>query len=139
VRLAWIAADSALADPARTLPLILYPPPSTSRAIALETLERVGRPWRIVCTSTSLSGLNATALAGLGVCVQCDGFAAAGLSEVPCSAQLPELGSIEFCHHQQRAHSAWPYKMHWRRPYATTPIDYRLLTRLIARKGKNAP
>jgi DNA-binding transcriptional LysR family regulator len=96
VRLVWIAADLALADPARTLPLILYPPPSTSRAIALETLERVRRPWRIVCTSTSLSGLNAAALAGLGVCVQCEGFAPAGLSEVPRSAQLPELGSIEY-------------------------------------------
>jgi DNA-binding transcriptional LysR family regulator len=96
VRLVWIAADSALADPARTLPLILYPPPSTSRAVALEALERAGRRWRIVCTSTSLSGLNAAALAGLGVCVQCDGFAPAGLSELPRPAQLPELGSIEF-------------------------------------------
>lgn len=96
VRLVWIASDPALADPARTLPLILYPPPSTSRAVALEALERVGRPWRIVCTSTSLSGLNAAALAGLGICVQCEGFAPAGLSEVPRSAQLPALGSIEF-------------------------------------------
>jgi DNA-binding transcriptional LysR family regulator len=96
VRLVWIAADAALADPARTLPLILYPPPSTSRAVALEALERAGRRWRIVCTSTSLSGLNAATLAGLGVSIQCDGFAPAGLSEVPRPAQLPELGSIEF-------------------------------------------
>lgn len=96
VRLVWIAADPALADPARPLPLILYPPPSTSRAVALEALERGGRPWRIVCTSTSLSGLNAATLAGLGVCVLCEGFAPAGLSEVPRSAQLPELGAIEF-------------------------------------------
>lgn len=96
VRMVWIAADAALADPARALPLILYPPPSTSRAVALETLERAGRPWRIVCTSTSLSGLNAAALAGLGITVQCDGFAPAGLTEVPRSAQLPELGAIEF-------------------------------------------
>ena len=50
-RLIWIAADSALADPERPLPLILYPPPSISRAIALEALERAGRSWRIVCTS----------------------------------------------------------------------------------------
>jgi DNA-binding transcriptional LysR family regulator len=49
VRLVWIAADAALADPARTLPVILYPPPSTSRAVALEALERAGRRWRIVC------------------------------------------------------------------------------------------
>jgi DNA-binding transcriptional LysR family regulator len=96
VRMVWTTADPALADPARLLPLILYPPPSTSRAVALEKLELVGRPWRIVCTSTSLSGLNAAALAGLGVCVLSEGFAPTGLSEVPRSAQLPELGSIDY-------------------------------------------
>ena len=95
-RVIWIAADSALADPERPLPLILYPPPSISRAIALEALERAGRSWRVVCTSGSLSGLNAAALAGLGICVQSDGFVPAGLSELPRSAGLPELGHIEF-------------------------------------------
>jgi DNA-binding transcriptional LysR family regulator len=95
-RLIWIAADPALADPARPLPLILYPPPSISRAIALEALERAGRSWRIVCTSGSLSGLDATALAGLGICVRSDGFVPAGLSELPRSSGLPELGHIEF-------------------------------------------
>jgi DNA-binding transcriptional LysR family regulator len=95
-RLIWIAADPALADPARPLPLILYPPPSISRAIALEALERAGRRWRIVCTSTSLSGLDAAALAGLGISIQSDGFAPAGLSELPRSSGLPELGHIEF-------------------------------------------
>ena len=42
-RLVWIAGDSALADPDRPLPLILYPPPSISRAMALEALERAGQ------------------------------------------------------------------------------------------------
>jgi DNA-binding transcriptional LysR family regulator len=72
--LVWVAGDAALAEPERPLPLILYPPPSTSRAMALEALERAGRRWRIVCTSSSLSGLNAAALAGLGICVQADGY-----------------------------------------------------------------
>jgi DNA-binding transcriptional LysR family regulator len=95
-RLAWVAADSALADPQRPLPLILYPPPSISRSMALEALEHAGRDWRIVCTSSSLSGLNAAALAGLGVCVQADGFVPDGLAVLPRSAGLPELGDIEF-------------------------------------------
>src|SRR5271166_394880 len=73
-RLVWISGDPALAAPDRPLPLILYPPPSISRAMALEALEGAGRSWRIVCTSGSLSGLNAAALAGLGVAVQAEGF-----------------------------------------------------------------
>jgi DNA-binding transcriptional LysR family regulator len=95
-KLAWVGSDQALAEPDRPLPLVLYPPPSISRAVALEALERAGRKWRIVCTSSSFSGLNAAALAGLGVTVQPDGFAPAGLAPLPPSPSLPELGHIEF-------------------------------------------
>jgi DNA-binding transcriptional LysR family regulator len=95
-KLVWVGSNPRLAAPDRPLPLILYPPPSISRAIALETLERAGRSWRIVCTSSSFSGLNAAALAGLGVTVQADGFAPAGLIPLPPSPALPELGHIEF-------------------------------------------
>ena len=48
------------------------------------------------CTSASLSGLNAAALAGLGICVQADGFVPNGLAVLPRSSSLPELGHIEF-------------------------------------------
>jgi DNA-binding transcriptional LysR family regulator len=95
-KLVWVGSNPGLAAAERPLPLILYPPPSISRAIALEALERAGRSWRIVCTSSSLSGLNAAALAGLGVTVQADGFAPAGLTPMPPSPALPELGHIEF-------------------------------------------
>ena len=92
-KLVWLGSDPALADPDRPLPLILYPPPSISRAIALEVLERAGRSWRVVCTSSSFSGLNAAALAGLGITVLGDGFVPAGLTVLP---GLPDLGHIEF-------------------------------------------
>jgi DNA-binding transcriptional LysR family regulator len=95
-KLVWVGNDLGLVEPERPLPLILYPPPSISRAIALEALERAGRSWRIVCTSSSLSGLNAAAFAGLGVTVQAHGFAPAGLIPLPPSPALPELGHIEF-------------------------------------------
>jgi DNA-binding transcriptional LysR family regulator len=95
-KLLWVAGDAALADHERPLPLVLYPPPSISRAMALEALERAGQRWRIVCTSSSLSGLNAAALAGLGIGVLADGFAPPGLAALPRSTGLPELGQIEF-------------------------------------------
>ncbi|MFD2498009.1 hypothetical protein ACFSTI_02860 [Rhizorhabdus histidinilytica] len=34
---------------------------------ALEALERAGRPWRLMCTSESQSGIHAAVAAGLGV------------------------------------------------------------------------
>jgi DNA-binding transcriptional LysR family regulator len=92
-KLVWLGTEVAPIDPERPLPLILYPPPSISRAIALEVLERTGRSWRVVCTSSSFSGLNAATLAGLGVTVQGDGFVPAGLTALP---GLPDLGHIEF-------------------------------------------
>jgi DNA-binding transcriptional LysR family regulator len=95
-KLVWVGSDPALDEPDRPLPLILYPPPSISRAVALEILERAGRSWRVVCTSGSFSGLNAAALAGLGVTVQAEGFVPAGLRVLPPSPALPELGHIEF-------------------------------------------
>ena len=95
-RLAWIGAQATRIDPAQPLPLILYTPPSITRTVALEALERAGRPWRIVCTSGSLSGLRAAALAGLGVTVHARGLMPDGLVEMPAAYRLPELGDVEF-------------------------------------------
>jgi DNA-binding transcriptional LysR family regulator len=95
-RLAWIGAPGARVDPAEPVPLILYTPPSLTRAMALEALERCGRPWRIVCTSGSLSGLRAAALAELGITLHARGLMPEGLEEVPASARLPDVGDVEF-------------------------------------------
>ena len=95
-RLAWIGTEATRIDPAQPLPLILYTPPSITRTVALESLERAGRPWRIVCSSGSLSGLRAAALAGLGVTVHARGLMPEGLSEMPAASRLPDLGDVEF-------------------------------------------
>jgi DNA-binding transcriptional LysR family regulator len=76
--------------------LILYPAPSITRAVALEALERIGRSWRIVCTSGSHNGLTAAALAGLGVTLLAESAVPDGLGALPPGAALPELGAIEF-------------------------------------------
>src|ERR1700733_15317119 len=95
-RLAWIGTEETRIDPGQPLPLILYTPPSITRAVALETLERIGRSWRIVCSSGSLSGLRAAALAGLGVTVHARGLMPEGLTEMPAAYRLPDLGDVEF-------------------------------------------
>ena len=97
-RLAWVSGDLRQLDPLTPVPLVLYSPPSITREIALAALERCGRPWRIVCTSGSLSGLRAAALAGLGVTVFSEGLIPTGLAEMPSGHGLPDLGSSSsFC------------------------------------------
>lgn len=94
--LIWLGTEATRIDPAQPLPLILYTPPSVTRTAALETLERTVRPWRIVCSSGSLSGLRAAALAGLGVTVHARGLLPDGLVEMPAAYRLPDLGDVDF-------------------------------------------
>ncbi len=124
-RLVWIAADSALADPVRPLPLILYPPPSISRGMALEALENAGRSWRIVCTSASLSGLNAAALAGLGICVQADGFVPTVLRCCRARQAFPSSATSSSSSPAAGAPCA-ARRTSWRRPFSTMPIGCRV-------------
>lgn len=98
-RLVWVSGGSAHFDSSAPTPLVLYPPPSVTREIALAALERDGHAWRIVCTSGSLSGLRAAALAGLGVTVVAAGLIPPGLVEIGGGLGLPDLGTVEFVLH----------------------------------------
>jgi DNA-binding transcriptional LysR family regulator len=93
--LVWLASDPAamLAKPA--LPLIVFPPPSLTRLLLMEALERSSMPWRIVCSCQSLSGLTAAARAGMGVLVQPRSLAPAGLREI-APPDLPAMEDVEF-------------------------------------------
>jgi DNA-binding transcriptional LysR family regulator len=93
--LVWLARDPEHVLAAGPLPLIAFPPPSVTRAIALEALGRHGVPWRIVCTCGSLSGLTAAARAGMGVLVQPRSMAPSGLKEIAVG-RLPVLEDVEF-------------------------------------------
>jgi DNA-binding transcriptional LysR family regulator len=107
-RLIWIAAPGTTIDTAQPLPLILYTPPSITRSAALEALERAGLAWRIVCTSGSLSGLRAAALAGLGITVHARGLIPDGLAELPATCGLPDVGDAEFVVRSARESAAGP-------------------------------
>ncbi|KQS75279.1 LysR substrate-binding domain-containing protein [Rhizobium sp. Leaf383] len=94
--LVWLALDpDLLMARGEALPLIAFPPPSITRRIAQESLDAVHRPWRIVCTCGSLSGLTAAARAGMGFLVQPRSMAPTGLREVSAD-RLPPLADVEF-------------------------------------------
>jgi len=94
--LVWLARDPDLVlSRGDALPLIAFPPPSITRRVAQEALDREKMAWRIVCTCGSLSGLTAAARAGMGVLVQPRSMAPSGLKEIPAD-RLPVLEDVEF-------------------------------------------
>ncbi|MCJ7994033.1 LysR family transcriptional regulator [Rhizobium cremeum] len=94
--LVWLARDPEFVlSRADFLPLIAFPPPSITRKVAQETLNRAGIAWRVVCTCGSLSGLTAAARAGMGVLVQPRSMAPSGLREI-VEGDLPPLEDVEF-------------------------------------------
>jgi DNA-binding transcriptional LysR family regulator len=107
-RLVWIGTSATHIDVAAPVPLILYNPPSITRAAALRALERHGLTWRVACVSGSLSGLRAAALAGLGVTVHARGLIPDGLIEMKASSRLPELDDVEFVLMSPRTGSRGP-------------------------------
>lgn len=92
--LVWAGRDGQIPDPDRPLPLVLFSAPSVSRAIALHALEQAGRAWHVVCSSASLSGVQAAVQAGLGLAVQMRTMIPAGL-RIVSGGGLPPLGEIE--------------------------------------------
>jgi len=92
----WIGTETTSVDEDGPVPLVMFPPPSMSRAMAIEALDRAQQPWRIVCTCDGLMGLMAATLGGFGVMVQPRSMIPAGLVEVPPSHRLPPIGAVEF-------------------------------------------
>jgi DNA-binding transcriptional LysR family regulator len=95
-KMVWIGIDQTVIRDGEPIPLVMYPPPSMSREMALEALEKAGRGWRIVCTCDGLMGLRAATLGGFGLMVQPQSMIPAGLIELPPSPHLPDLGDVEF-------------------------------------------
>jgi DNA-binding transcriptional LysR family regulator len=95
-KLVWFASPDTVLDPAQPVPLILLTPPSITRARALEALERHGRPWHVVCTSGSQSGVHAAALAGLGIGPHAASLVPPGLVALAPGPHLPPLGDVDF-------------------------------------------
>lgn len=94
-RLVWIANTGFHWNSGSYVPLVVYPPPSITRTLAIKGLDEANLPWRITCCSSSLNGLKAAISAGLGVSVFAETLAPEHLIVVG-QGVLPELPSIDF-------------------------------------------
>jgi len=93
--LVWAGSERLRLAPDQPVPLVLAPSPDIYRRRALAALDAANRPWRIVYTSPSLTGVQAAVRAGLGLAVLPKEMVAPGLVVAGAAAALPELPDTE--------------------------------------------
>jgi DNA-binding transcriptional LysR family regulator len=106
VPLRWIAAPDFTIAPTDPVPLLLLEEPCGFRQTAIDALDRARRPWRIVLTSESVSGIWAAARAGLGVAARSTVHMPAGLAVVDETLKLPALKTVPVSLHRASLASA---------------------------------
>ncbi len=94
--LVWVSSDGEPVIRDDEAQLVLYPPPALTRFVALNELERAGVPWRIACSSGSLTGCVAATRIGLGMMAHSEMLIPPGLVACRDTSQLPKLGELEF-------------------------------------------
>jgi DNA-binding transcriptional LysR family regulator len=90
----WIAASDFKLDPAQPVPLVLLDAPCIFRELAINALDVHRIPWRIVYSTSSLSGLRAAVKAGLGITPRTVSLPARGLRYIRRHRRLPTLGGL---------------------------------------------
>jgi hypothetical protein len=94
--LLWAAAETFDLAPGAILPLALFREHSVSRDAALDAFRNSERPWRIVYTSRSPTGVRAAALAGLAVTPLPASAVGPGLRILGELEGVPPLPDLEF-------------------------------------------
>jgi DNA-binding transcriptional LysR family regulator len=94
--LVWVASDSFDLVLGASLPLALFRDHSVSREAALEALRDSERPWHIVYTSPSLTGVRAAALAGFAVTPLPASVVGPGLRILGEADGMPKLPVLDF-------------------------------------------
>ncbi len=93
--LVWVARDKQAVQDLETVPLVVSPEPCVYRKRAIDTLEAMGRKWRIAYTSTSLAGSQSAVKAGLGITVLPREMVPSYLTPITEHSDLPFLYDTE--------------------------------------------
>lgn len=92
--LVWLGAEGGVAHRHLPIPLAMLPEGNLYRDYAFAALSNAGRDWRIACTSESVAGLIAMALADSAVTVLGKSTVQPGLSVLGEGDGLPALPSV---------------------------------------------
>ncbi|WP_010515381.1 LysR family transcriptional regulator [Komagataeibacter oboediens] len=106
--LVWFShASTCSLAPDESFPLVTFPDRSITRKLAIETLNRIGRPWHIAFSSTNLSAILAAVRAGYGITPQPAFLSAEGIVPVDASTLSP-MPRVEFIASVQSSNSNGP-------------------------------
>jgi DNA-binding transcriptional LysR family regulator len=92
-RLLWVTSNRHATQLAEPLPLALGRPTCSWRRTAIECLEKIGRPYRILYTSANAGAVAAAVLAGLAVSVFPESGLRPGMRVLSAADGFPELAS----------------------------------------------
>ncbi len=104
--LVWVGSPYHPVHGKSPLPLIVAPIGCVYRQRILQTLEQMGRPWRIAYTSPSFGGIKAGVLAGLGVTVLAKSTVPEGLRVLGGTEKMPKLEDIRVHLHYDKARAS---------------------------------
>lgn len=93
--LVWAAGAAFRPEGEAPLPLAALPHPCSHRSAGIAALETIGRPWRLVYTSSSIAGIQAALRAGLGIAVLPASALGPDLRQLGASENLPGLPENE--------------------------------------------
>ncbi len=66
-QLVWVASNAAPSSQQQSLPLVTLPEPSFYRKAAIRALTKASQKWSSVCTSSTMAGIRASVIAGIGI------------------------------------------------------------------------
>jgi DNA-binding transcriptional LysR family regulator len=92
-RLLWVTSNRHSAHMEERVPLALGRPTCSWRRSAMERLEAVGRPYRVLYSSSNAGAVAAAVLAGLAVSVLAESGLRPGMRVLSASDGFPELPS----------------------------------------------
>jgi len=106
-RLVWACARDMNLDLGAYIPLCALPAPCVFRSRAMDGLKQMGRAWRVVYTSDSVSGVVAAIRAGLGIAVIAESSLVPELRVLTSKDGFPSLPDVELTvfgeNHQKKA------------------------------------
>ena len=89
--LVWVGSSAVPVPLQPPLPRVLRPDPCFSRRAAAEALAGIGMHWTQACLSSTMAGVRATVIAGLGITIMGQSEVTEGLRIIGSELSLPQL------------------------------------------------